>query len=214
MQPFAPQAPLAAGQTPTLALAGGAIATGPAGHAVTPGARPQAQFTSLLESLVDAGEAGDALAAKKDAPAVNKEDPPRVAFWMAASTATPQVSHPAKPADGAADTGDGAHTDDSPAAGQAATPETSGEAATPVAKATPQSGAPLPVAIATPMSDGPHDRASRDRKGAEFQTTPLNVARAAAQAMESGAPDSKLAAGAAVAEQETAGRTAAESQWV
>ncbi|MGA3015526.1 MAG: hypothetical protein ABSF62_00305 [Bryobacteraceae bacterium] len=215
MQPLAPQAFPAAGQTPALALvgnpldgssgpwrkeAGGATAAGPEGQAATPSAKPRAQFTALLQSLV---ETGNAPAIRKDAPAVNKEDAPRVAFWMAASTTAPLVSHPAKPADGAADTGDGAHANNSPNAGQAATPEASGDAATPAAKATPQSGAALPVALPTPMSpwpDAPEDRAE--------------LPQAAAQAMKNGAPDSKPAAGAAAAERETAGGTAAESQWV
>jgi len=177
--------------------AGGATAAGPA---ATPPAKPRAQFTALLQSLV---ETGNAPAVRKAAPAVNKEDAPQVAFWMAAPTATSQASHPAKPADGAAGAEDGAHANDSPTGEPAAAPETSGDAATPVAKATPQAGAPLPVALATPKSPWPE--APED--GAELP-------RAAAQAMENGAPDSKLAAGAAVAEQETAGGTAAESQWV
>jgi hypothetical protein len=204
--PVAPQAFSTAGQTPALALvgnaldgssgpwrkeAGGATAAGPAGQAATPPAKPRAQFTALLQSLV---ETGNAPAVRKAAPAVNKEDAPLVAFWMAAPTATSQASHPAKPADGAAGAEDGAHANDSPTGEQAAAPETSGDVAAPVAKATPQAGAPLPVALATPKSpwpDAPED-------GAELP-------RAAAQAMENGAPDSKLAAGAAVAEQETAG---------
>jgi hypothetical protein len=201
VQPFAPQAPLAAGQTPTLALAGGAIATGPAGHAVTPGARPQAQFTSLLESLVDAGEAGDAPAAKKDAPAVNKEDPPRVAFWMAAPTAAPQVSHPAKPADGSAETQDGAHTDDSLTAEAATMPETSGDAAAAAVPVVSQSGAPLPRAVSIPI--GPWPEAPEDR---------AELPQAAAPAMENGAPHSRLFAKAAEREQETAGGTAASAE--
>ena len=201
MQPVAPPAFPTAGQTPALPLvgnpldgssgpwrkeAGGATAAGPA---ATPSAKPRAQFTALLASLV---ETGNAPAIQKDAPPVNQEDAPRVAFWMAAATATPQVSHPAKPADGAVDPGDGAHADDSP---------TGERAATPVAQATAQSGAPLPVVLATPKSpwpDAPQD-------GAELP-------QAAAQTMEIGAPDAKLAAGAAVAEPETAGRTAADSQ--
>jgi ribonuclease E len=175
--------------------AGGAITAGPAGPAATPSAKPRAQFTTLLQSLV---ETGNAQATKKDAAAADKEDAPRVAFWMAAPATAPQVSDPAKPTDGAADTQDGARRDDSPTAGQASAPETTGEAAMPVAKATPQWGAPLPVALATAMNPGPDTR----EEGAELP-------QAAAQAMENGAPDSKLTAGAGLAEQETA----AGSQW-
>src|ERR1017187_9650351 len=151
---------------------------------------------------------------KKDAPAVDKEDAPRVAFWMAAPAAAPQVSHPAKPADAGAETGDGALGDLSLTAERAATPDPSGDAAAALVKVTPQSGAPLPVAIATPMSDGPdapEDRASRDRKGAEFRTTPLNFAQPPAPVTRNGAPDSKLAAAEAAAEQVTAGGTAADA---
>jgi hypothetical protein len=206
--------------------AGGAAAAGPAGQAATPAAKPQAQFTTLLESLVSADEAANAPAIKKDDRAVDKEDEPRVAFWMAAPTAAPQVSHRAKPADAAAETEDGAFTNDSPtgerAAGssssqlsasgsltndsltgeRAAAPETSRDAAASVVPLTPQSGTPLPVALATPMSpwpDAPEDRAE--------------LPQAAAQAVENGTPDSKRAAGAeAAAEQETTGEAAAVSQ--
>ena len=229
MQPLAPQASFAAGQGPALTFAGngldgssspwrkeagGATATGPVGQAAMPAAKPQAQFTTLLESLVSACEAGSAPVIKKDAPAVDKEDAPRVAFWMAAPAAAPQVSHPAKPADAGAETGDGALGDLSLTAERAATPDPSGDAAAALVKVTPQSGAPLPVAIATPMSDGPdapEDRASRDRKGAEFRTTPLNFAQAAAPVTKNGAPVSKLAAAEAAAEQVTAGGTAADA---
>jgi len=138
----------------------------------------------LLESLVSA-----------DPPTFKKEDGPRTAFWMAIATATPQVSPPAKPVEGAAENGDGAHTDDSLAAGRAATPETSGGAAAPRVQVASQSGAALPAGISTPMRpDVPEDRAE--------------LPQAAAQAVENGTPDSKPAAGAASAGQETAGAEA------
>lgn len=203
MQPLAPQAFPTAGQAPAPALAGnaldgssvpwrkeagGATAAGPAGEAVAPAVKPRAQFTMLLESLVSA-----------DPPAFKKEAGPRTAFWMAIATATPQVSPPAKPAESAAETGDGAHTDDSLAAGRAATPETSGGAAGPRVQVAPQSGAALPAGISTPMRpDAPEDRAE--------------LPQAAAQAVENGAPDSKPAAVAASAGQETADGTAAGAE--
>ena len=196
MQFLAPQASLAAGQGPALALAGNALdgSSGPwrkeAGGA-TPAAKPQAQFTVLLDSLVEAG----------NAPAVKKDDGSRAAFWVAVATATPQVSHPVKPADGAAETEDGARTNDSPTAERAAAPETSGDAAAALVKVAPQSGAPLPIAIATlgnRLPEAPKDRAE--------------APEAAAPAMENGAPDSKLAAVAAEAEQATAGGTAAGAE--
>jgi hypothetical protein len=206
VQFLAPQASLAAGQGPALALAGnaldgssgpwrkeagGATAAGAAGQAATPAAKPQAQFTVLLDSLVEAG----------NAPAVKKDDGSRAAFWVAVATATPQVSHPVKPADGAAETEDGARTNDSPTAERAAAPETSGDAAAALVKVAPQSGAPLPIAIATlgnRLPEAPKDRAE--------------APEAAAPAMENGAPDSKLAAVAAEAEQATAGGTAAGAE--
>ncbi|MGD0870542.1 MAG: hypothetical protein ABSB88_13375 [Bryobacteraceae bacterium] len=208
MQPLAPQAFPTVGQAPAPALAGnaldgssgpwrkeagGATAAGPPGQAATPAARPQARFTTLLESLVSAGEAGNA-------PAVKKEDGPQAAFWMAVETATPQVSHPAKPAEGAAETEDGVRTNNSLAAERAASPETSGDAAA-LVKMAPQPGAPPPVEISTPMSDWPD--APEDR---------AELPPAAAPAMENRAPDSKLAAGTAASDRETAGGAAAESQ--
>ena len=223
MQPLAPQAFPPTGQAPALAPAGNALdgssgpwrkeagsamAAGPAGQAATPAAKPPAHFTTLLESLVSAGEAGNA-------PAVKKEYGPRAAFWMAVATATPPVSQPAKPADDAAETKDETGANDSLPAERAPTPETSGDAAAALVKVARQSDTRLPVAIATPTSpapDAPEDRASRDREGAEFRTMPLNFAQAAAPAIKNGAPDSKLAAAEAEREQETAGRTAAGAE--
>src|ERR1035441_1445831 len=75
---------------------------------------------ALLESLVSAGEAGNA-------PAVKKEYGPRAAFWMAVATATPPVSQPAKPADDAAETKDETGANDSLPAERAPTPETRSE---------------------------------------------------------------------------------------
>src|ERR1035441_2113727 len=205
VQPLAPQASIAAGQGLALAFAGhrpdgssgpwrkaagGPTPTGPAGQA----ANPQGRFTTLLESLA---EAGNAPSIKKEAPAVNQEDAPRAAFWMAAPTATPPVSHPAKPADAATETQDEARTNDSLDAGRAATPETSGDAGATLAKATPQSNAALPVALATPMSPWPD--APEDRRG---------LPQAATQAVENGAKDSMLAAGAAAGRGAAAGGAA------
>ncbi len=104
--------------------AGGATVAGPAAQVATPAAK-RAPFTTLLDSLVSAADTS----ATGDTAAVKKEDGTWVAFWMAVVSTTPQVSHPAKPVDSAAETGDEAPTNDSLASESAATPETSGDAA-------------------------------------------------------------------------------------
>lgn len=104
--------------------AGGATVAGPAAQVATPAAK-RAPFTTLLDSLVSAADTS----ATGDTAAVKKEDGTWVAFWMAVVSTTPQVSHPAKLVDSAAETGDEAPTNDSLASESAATPETSGDAA-------------------------------------------------------------------------------------
>jgi hypothetical protein len=115
--PFAGHAPHGS-SSPGRKSAGRATASGPAGQAATPAAKPRAPFNKLLASLVCVTGAGNA----SPAPAVKKEDGSRAAFWMAATTATSQPSQPAKPADNAAETGDDGRTNDSLASELATAP--------------------------------------------------------------------------------------------